>query len=88
MDKNYLEELILKRYDINIIKEVLVINTKSLENRSEDWRENWHVLVLVSKLLVIWIKQRQFKLQNGDKLRAHLKHLVYYTLSWIACIDN
>ena len=36
MDKNYLEELILKRYNIAIIKDVLVINIKSLKNRLKD----------------------------------------------------
>ena len=40
MDENYLEELILKRWDVNIIKEVLVINKQSLKDRAEDQREN------------------------------------------------
>ena len=26
--------------------------------------------------------------QNKDKLRDDPKHLVYYILLWIACIDN
>jgi len=27
-------------------------------------------------------------MQEDNKLRVNLKHLVYYTLSWIACVDN
>jgi len=27
-------------------------------------------------------------MQEDDKLRVNLKHLVYYTLLWIAYIDN
>ena len=32
MNKNYLEELILKRYNAAIIKEILVTNTRNLES--------------------------------------------------------
>ena len=27
-------------------------------------------------------------MQEDNKLRVNLKHLVYYTLLWIACIDD
>ena len=27
-------------------------------------------------------------MQEDDELRVDLKHLVYYTLLWIACVDN
>jgi len=27
-------------------------------------------------------------MQEDNKLRVNLKHLVYYTLLWIACVDN
>ena len=50
MDKNYLEELILKRYNIVIIKEALVINTKDLENQTKDQREDQYILVLAAEL--------------------------------------
>ena len=62
MDKNYLEELILKRYNITIIKEALVLNRRNLENKAEDQRENQIVLVLMVELLVEWHKRKQFKL--------------------------
>ena len=56
MDENYLEELILKRYNIAIIKEVLVINTRSLEAQAEDQREDQHILVLVAELPAEWVR--------------------------------
>ena len=36
MDKNYLEELILKRYNITIIKEALILNRRDLKDRAKD----------------------------------------------------
>jgi len=27
-------------------------------------------------------------MQEDDKLRVNLRHLAYYTLLWIACVDN
>jgi len=27
-------------------------------------------------------------MQEDNKLRVNLKHLAYYTLSWIACMDD
>ena len=29
-----------------------------------------------------------FKIEEDDELRVNLKHLVHYTLLWIACIDD
>ena len=58
MDKNYLKELIFKRFNANIVKEALVLDIKSLKDRVEDWRDNWHVLVLAIELLVEWQKWR------------------------------
>ena len=45
-----------------IIKEVLVLNKRSLEDRAEDQRENQTVLILAVELPAEWHKQRQFKL--------------------------
>ena len=36
MDKNYLKELIFKRYNIVIVKGALFINRRSLEDRLEN----------------------------------------------------
>ena len=88
MDQNYLKELMLKRFDINIVKEALVLDVRNLEDRLEDQRDNWHILVLVTELPASQKKQKQFKLQVKDKPRMHLKHLAHHTLSQIAYIDN
>jgi len=34
------------------------------------------------------MKKNIFKMQEDDELKVNLKHLVYYTLLWIICIDN
>ena len=88
MDKNYLKELILKRYNTAIIKGALVTNTRSLESQAEDWREDQYILVLAAELLAEWLKRRKFKLQNKDKLRVDLRYRAYFILLQIAYIDN
>jgi len=42
----------------------------------------------VKESLKLVIKRNIFKKEEDNKLRVDLKHLVYYTLSWIAYIDN
>jgi len=37
---------------------------------------------------VVRLTRYRFKLKDKDKLRVNLKHVVYYTLLWIACVDN
>ena len=46
MKKNYLEETTFKEFDADILKKALVYNVRRLENKVEDQKENWHVLVL------------------------------------------
>ena len=44
--------------------------------------------MLVSNTLIVRERNYRFKLKDKDKLRVNLKHLAYYTLLWIAYIDN
>jgi len=37
---------------------------------------------------VVRLTRYKFKLKNKDKLRVNLKHIAYYTLLWIAYVDN
>jgi len=37
---------------------------------------------------VVRLTRYRFKLKDKDKLRVNLKHIAYYTLLWIAYIDN
>jgi len=46
------------------------------------------ILVLVNNIVMFRLIWERFKLKNKDKLRVNLKHLVYYILAWIACVDN
>ena len=47
MTENYLKETTFKEFNVNIFKEALVYNIRRLEDKVEDQRENWHILVLV-----------------------------------------
>jgi len=37
---------------------------------------------------VVRLTRYRFKLKDKDKPRVNLKHIVHYTLLWIAYIDN
>jgi len=37
---------------------------------------------------VVRLTRYRFKLKDKDKLRVNLKYIAYYTLSWIAYVDN
>ena len=37
---------------------------------------------------MVRLTRYKFKLKNKDKLRVNLKHIAYYTLLWIAYVDN
>ena len=44
--------------------------------------------MLVNNTLIVREKNYRFKLKDENKLRVNLKYLAYYTLLWIAYIDN
>ena len=37
---------------------------------------------------MVRLTRYRFKLKDKDKLRVNLKNAAYYTLLWIACVDN
>jgi len=37
---------------------------------------------------VVRLTRYRFKLKDKDKLKVNLKHIAYYILLWIACVDN
>ena len=45
-------------------------------------------MVLVNKIVVSRLIWERFKLKDENKLRVNLRHLVYYILAWIVCINN
>jgi len=46
------------------------------------------ILVPVNNIVIFRLLWERFKLKSKDKLRVNLKHLAYYTLAWIVCMDN
>ena len=48
----------LKRFNINIVKEALVLDTRSLKDKSENQKDNQYILVPIIELPAEWQKQR------------------------------
>ena len=47
MGENYLKGTTFKEFNTDIFKEALVYNIRRLKDKVKDWRENWHILVLI-----------------------------------------
>ena len=87
LDKNITLEQLFNCSKASHIKRVLIIISKDLE-KAINWRENQRISILVKESLRLVTKRNIFKIQEDNKLRVNLKHLVYYTLLQIAYIDN
>ena len=68
MGENYLEKTTFKEFNADIFRKALVYNIRRLEDKAEDWRENWYVLVLIEQYIEEWIKKEQVKLKKDNKL--------------------
>ena len=44
--------------------------------------------MLANNTLIVRERNYRFKLKDKDELRVNPKHLAYYILSWITCVDN
>ena len=72
------------------IKGVLVMTPQDIKKRSQYQRKQWDFIVPVKDTLMgpsRYIKKIYSK-QDEDKLRDDSKHLVYYILLQIACVDD
>ena len=68
---------------------ILVDIKGNFEEQAQDWRDNWSVLVNADSQKLLPLRWGcKFKLKKQDKLRIDLKHLAYYILLWIACVDD
>ena len=70
------------------IKGALIMDLDNLEEESIGQRKKWQITILAKDYFEKQSRNRQFKITEDDKLRVNLKHLVYYTLLQIACVDN
>ena len=68
----------------------MLVDIKSnLEKQAQNWRENWSVSVPVDSQKMLPLGRGcKFELELENELKVNLKHPVYYTLLWIACVDN
>ena len=68
MEENYLKEVTFKGFDVDIFKEALVYNVRRLEDKAEEQRENWQVLVLVKLYIEEQTRKEQIELKKDNKL--------------------
>ena len=61
---------------------------RNLEEGSRDQRSKQQILVPIAEIPVVKLTRYWFKLKNKNELRVNLSHPVYYTLLWIAYMDN
>ena len=73
---------------MSYIKEALIIILRNLEEGSRDQKSERQILVPIAEIPVIKSTRYRFKLKNENKLRVNPSYLAYYTLLWIACVDN
>jgi len=74
---------------MKVIKAILVNIKGNLKKQANDWRDNWEFTVNVdSQKLLLQKRGHRFTLEKDNKLKINPKHSAYYTLSWIACVDN
>ena len=73
---------------INYIKGALIIILRNLKEGSRDWRSKRQILVPIEERPTVRLARQRFKFKSEDEPRVDLSHLAYYTLSWIAYVDN
>ena len=67
---------------MEIIKQVLINIKGNLKKQTQNWRENWNILVPADNQKTLLLeKSHKFKLKPENEPRINLKHLAYYTLS-------
>ena len=60
----------------------------NLKEKSAGQKKKQQITILVKDYFEKWSRNRQFKITEDNKLRINLKHLVYYILLQIVCVDN
>ena len=58
------------------------------DENAVNWRKKWQITILVKDYFEKWSRNRWFKITEDNELKIDLKHLVYYILLWIVCVDN
>ena len=86
---NYLLDVSRPVKEAKAVKQVLVNIKGNLEEQTVNWRNSQKVSVPTdSQKLLSMGRGRRFEFKLDNKLRINPRYPVYYTLSWIACVDN
>ena len=67
----------------------LVDIKNNFKKQAQNWRENWNILVKVDSQKLLPLKWGcKFELKEQAEPKVNPRHLAYYILLWIACVDN
>ena len=87
LDKNIILEQLFDCSKASYIKGVLIITNKDLKEII-DQRKDWQISILVKESLKLIIKRSIFKIKEDNEPKVNLRHLAYYTLLWIICVND
>ena len=73
--------------EMEVIKEALTDIKGNLKEQAKDWKDKWHVTVKIDQKPTAYQKLK-FEFKAEDKPQIDLKHSAYYTITWIAYVNN
>ena len=75
---------------IKYIKGALVITPQDIKERNQYQKKQQDFIVPAKDTLIglLWYTKGIYSKQDKDEPQDDFKYLIYYTLSWIAYIDN
>ena len=87
LNKNVILEQLFDYSKVSYIKGALIITSKDLK-KVTNWKKDQQVSIPAKESPRMVTGRNNFEMQEDNKLRVNLKHLVHYTLSQIVYIDN
>ena len=60
----------------------------NLEEEFTDQKKKWQITIPVKDYSKKWSRNRRFEITKDNKPKVNPKYPVYYTLLWIAYVDN
>jgi hypothetical protein len=88
LDEKVVQDIPITEKRMSHIKGALIMTSKDLEHRSEDWRIERRISVPAKEFAVFRSPRERFELKSEDEPRVNPKHPAHHTLAWIACVDD
>jgi hypothetical protein len=88
LDEKVVQDQAITEKRMSHIKGALIMTSRNLEERSEDWRSDRQISVPANETQTFRSPRQRFELKDEDEPRVDPKHPAHHTLSWIACVDD